>query len=417
MITRIQALNFRCLRHIDQRVGSFHALIGPNASGKTTFLDIFSFIRDLVTPRNNLEVAIQNRTRNFRDILWNHQGDSFELALEADIPDEIIKKTTFANGNSHKHIRYELIIKETEISFEALSFIERVNEEDKFGGPLSFFPQEDIHPPATLVVKRRKLILKKEGGKNDNYYPETGKGYKPSLINRQTNSALANIPNEEYFPVALWFRDLLQNGVKNLMLDSVGMRQPSRPGQTSRFNPDGSNLPWVVENLKKEDPNMFNRWIEHIQVNLPDIKCIDVIEREEDRHKYLKIEYDTGVKVPSWFLSDGTLRMLALTLLAYLREGRNLYLIEEPENGMHPLAVEGVLDSLRSIYDSQVFIATHSLVALNTLEPKDILCFAKNKNGAVDVVSGDKHPALRDYKTGYSDSLGMIFASGILGHY
>lgn len=417
MITRIQALNFRCLQYIDQRVANFHALIGPNASGKTTFLDILAFVRDLVLPRNDLEIAIQNRTRNFRDLLWKHQGDCFELALEAEVPDEIIRNAGFVNGGGHKHIRYELIIRETEIFFEALSFIGGDSGEKNSVQQL-IFPQENIFPPQTLLIRKgRKLILKKQKGRNNNYYPETEKGYKPSLINRPIDSALANIPNEQYFPVAIWFRNLIQNGVKNLMLDSVRMRQPSRPGQTLQFDSGGANLPWVVEKLTKEKRDLFNRWIEHIRVSLPDIKNMDVMEREEDRHKYLKIEYDTGVKVPSWFLSDGTLRMLALTLLAYLREGHNMYLIEEPENGMHPLAVESVLDSLKSIYDSQVLIATHSLVALNTLEPKDILCFAKNENGAADVVSGDKHPALRDYKAGYSDSLGMIFASGILGRY
>lgn len=416
MITRVQAINFRCLRYVDQCVHSFHALIGPNASGKTTFLDVFSFIRDLVVPRSELSVAIQNRTRNFRDLLWNHQGDSFELALEAAIPDEVIKKINFADGVSYEHVRYELIIKETEIAFEALSFI---HKERKNIGQQRLFPQQNIFPPATLVERKRgsKLILKKENKRNDNYYPEAGRGYKPSMTNRRTYSALANIPDERNFPVALWFRGLLQSGVKNLMLNSVSMRQPSRPGQTSRFDPNGSNLPWVVENLKNENPRLFKHWIEHIQTNLPDVKGINVIEREEDRHKYLKIKYDTGVSVPSWFLSDGTLRMLALTLLAYLKEDRNLYLIEEPENGMHPMAIESVLHSLMSVYTSQVLIATHSLVALNILEPGHILCFARNKDGATDVVSGEEHPALAKYKAGSSDALGVIFASGILGGY
>ncbi len=40
------------------------------------------------------------------------------------------------------------------------------------------------------------------------------------------------------------------------------------------------------------------------------------------------------------------MRLLALTLLAYLPDNREIYLLEEPENGVHPLALEGVLDSL-----------------------------------------------------------------------
>lgn len=41
MITLIEALNYRCLRYISRPLESFHVLVGPNASGKTTFLDGF----------------------------------------------------------------------------------------------------------------------------------------------------------------------------------------------------------------------------------------------------------------------------------------------------------------------------------------------------------------------------------------
>ena len=44
MVRRIQALNYRCLRHVDVRLdGNFHILVGPNASGKSTLMDIIAF--------------------------------------------------------------------------------------------------------------------------------------------------------------------------------------------------------------------------------------------------------------------------------------------------------------------------------------------------------------------------------------
>ncbi len=48
MITLVEALNYRCLRHISQPLGPFHVLVGPNASGKTTFLDVIAFLGRLV---------------------------------------------------------------------------------------------------------------------------------------------------------------------------------------------------------------------------------------------------------------------------------------------------------------------------------------------------------------------------------
>ena len=111
-------------------------------------------------------------------------------------------------------------------------------------------------------------------------------------------------------------------------------------------------------------------------------------------------------------LSDGTLRFFALTILAYLDDFRGVYLIEEPENGIHPKAIHYLFESLASVRSAQLLLATHSPVVLGLADPNHILCFAKC-DGATDIVSGTEHPALRDWQG--EVSLGLLFASGILG--
>ena len=66
--------------------------------------------------------------------------------------------------------------------------------------------------------------------------------------------------------------------------------------------------------------------------------------------RYLVILYANGARVPSWLASDGTSRLLALTIPAYLRNLEGVFLVEEPENGIHPRAIETVIQSLSSIY-------------------------------------------------------------------
>jgi predicted ATPase len=105
--------------------------------------------------------------------------------------------------------------------------------------------------------------------------------------------------------------------------------------------------------------------------------------------------------------------LLALTLLAYTSDLSGIYLIEEPENGIHPRAVETVYQSLSSVYGVQVLMATHSPVILSMAKPSEILCFARDEHGATDIVAGDEHPKLREWH-GKLD-LGTLFASGILG--
>jgi len=75
MITLIEALNYRCLKYIRQPLGPFHVLVGPNASGKTTFLDVVAFLGKLVS--EGLDAAVYDRTNNFEDLLWRRYGNGF----------------------------------------------------------------------------------------------------------------------------------------------------------------------------------------------------------------------------------------------------------------------------------------------------------------------------------------------------
>ncbi len=84
MITLIEALNYRCLKYVQRRLNPFHVLVGPNASGKTTFLDVIGFLRDLVS--EGLDFALPERTPNPQELLFRRQGDRLELAIVAGIP-------------------------------------------------------------------------------------------------------------------------------------------------------------------------------------------------------------------------------------------------------------------------------------------------------------------------------------------
>jgi predicted ATPase len=130
-----------------------------------------------------------------------------------------------------------------------------------------------------------------------------------------------------------------------MALDSRELRRPSPPGQGATFEPDGSNLPWIVADLDRKSPERHKEWVQHLQSALPDLVNVTTIERPEDRHRYLSVEYRGGLKVPSWMVSDGTLRLLALTLPAFIEGFNGIYLIEEPENGIHPLAIETMYQS------------------------------------------------------------------------
>lgn len=89
-----------------------------------------------------------------------------------------------------------------------------------------------------------------------------------------------------------------------------------------------------------------------------------------------------------------------------------LLVTEEPENGIHPRAIETVVQSLSTLYDSQVWVSTHSPIVLGHTELPDILATRLGPDGSVSVVPGDQHPQLRDWQ-GTID-IGTLFAAGVL---
>ena len=105
MITRIEALNYRCLRYVERSLSPMHVLVGPNGSGKTTFLDVIAFLSKLVS--EGVESAVTERNRNPVDLRWSREPGIVELALEARIPMQF--KERFQK-KSFDTVRYEVQI-------------------------------------------------------------------------------------------------------------------------------------------------------------------------------------------------------------------------------------------------------------------------------------------------------------------
>ncbi len=368
MITRLEARGYKCLADVSVELGPLNVLVGPNASGKSTLLDVLAFISDALRHYGDVDVAVRKRARSVQELIWRQEGDRFSLRVEVRLP---LPPGSDAHGG-----------------------------DELTGYQVGIGRGQD----GALQVLGEAVGLPRI----------QGFGSRPDDYEASTRLTLFTVPEvSDRFPLMTRLRDFLRDQLRVVQLDTAAMRTPCRPDAPRDLQADGSNLPLLVGQLRDRHPERFRWWTEHVAGVLEGLREIGVQEQAHDRHLYLTAEYEGGVVVPAWLLSDGTLRFLALSLIAYLPDSETIYIIEEPENGIHPRAIEAVMESLSSVYAGQVFIATHSPLVVGLAQPEQLLCFERTDEGATRVLRGDQHPALANWKKRVS--LADLYASGVLG--
>ena len=422
MIRRIEALNYRCLRHVSTKLDDFHVLVGPNASGKTTFLDVVAFLGRLAS--DGVEAAVNERTQNFFDLVWGRKGNRFELAIEAAIPEEY---QTPLDSPWYDRIRYEVAIGLDEETQELGILDEQIllGEEERCepqkphrhpaSPPKTIFRDKDDRGWTRLIwiwrYRKNELLVSPEQHLDEHGEPAS-EDHQRVLRHNPRKTVFGGLDEGE-FPASMWLADQLALGVHRVELNSTKLLQPSPPGKGLALTEDGSNLPWVLLELETKASPQFADWVAHLQTALPDLKGVRVVERPEDKHRYLMLQYKGGLEVPSWMVSDGTLRLMALTILAYVPNFRAICLVEEPENSIHPTNIETVMQSMQSVYEGQMLVATHSPILLGVIDPTAILIFSRDERRGTRIVRGSEHPGLKDWRG--EVSLGTLFAGGVLG--
>ncbi len=362
-----------------------------------------------------LERAVEKRTRNFLDLVWGRGALSlgFELAAEFTIGDQ--------------ELRYELRVEDVGDGV-------RVVFENGFLGhltPEEFAESKNSRSFVQTSGREQRQIFGMErqmDGRNDLFWLLTGSTaahkirFSRNLGNdRNVIGVLSTLPEFFYSPdkgtvdfsrTKHIMDTLAGRGVQSLQLDSRTLRQASRSNgdDGGRLADDGSNLPRVLERLKS-DKKEWKRWLAFVRMALPELQDVRIVHREDDRHKYLMVRR-ADVEVPSWGVSEGTLRLFALTVLAHFRATPLAYLLEEPENGIHPLAIEYAYQALSAVRDAQVFIASHSPTLLRCVEIDQVLCFGHDPARGTVIVRGDEHPRLREWQDSIDNT--VFWAADVL---
>lgn len=412
MITRIQARNYKCLKDVDVRLSPFQVLVGPNSSGKSTFMDVLGFIRDMLQYREGVDAAVTTRGKWLNQLTWNSEGGEIEFAVTLRMPDGLRARA----AEDHSHCRYCVAIHQNTgvsgavLAWEGVWTLEDpgIPAADAGGGsPRAAVasPSADLYPPSARGTSNH---LTRRGDKGEYARLDDQIPIVPFKIHPAV-PLLTRVPDDAL--VLAWARDMLMEETTHVVLDPARMREPCPPNTPDVLAADGSNLAKVVQTLKDRDPGRFEWWLAHLRTVLGELEAIRVVEQQQDRRLYIEVLRKDGAPVPAWLMSDGALRFVGLTLLAYMPDNDSVYLVEEPETGIHPSAIESVYHSLGSIYDGQVLVATHSPLMVGLAEPEQLLCFSRTESGETRIVRGHEHPLMRNWQK--SVSLGSLYASGI----
>jgi predicted ATPase len=182
----------------------------------------------------------------------------------------------------------------------------------------------------------------------------------------------------------------------------------------NRFlRPDGGNLAAFLYRLQQKHKDSYRaicRTVQQVAPFFDDFQLEPLALNPETiklewRHKNSDQYFDASA------LSDGTLRFIALATLflqpVELRPA--LILVDEPELGMHPYAIEILASLIRQASkETQVIAATQSSLLLDQFDPEDIL--VANRVDGATTVDRLKPESLAEWLKDYS--LGQLWEKG-----
>lgn len=156
------------------------------------------------------------------------------------------------------------------------------------------------------------------------------------------------------------------------------MRSYCYIGDTRFLRPDAGNLAAMLHAYQQSDPLVFRRILTTVQQVLPELAEL-VLENDRANPKEITLNWrrhSSDHIFGAHQLSDGSLRMIALITLLLQPENElpGMIVLDEPELGLHPYALEIIAGLIRAASNrSRLLVATQSAALLGFFEPQDVL--------------------------------------------
>lgn len=165
-------------------------------------------------------------------------------------------------------------------------------------------------------------------------------------------------------------------------------------GENSPFNSDcnlidnrvlqskGGNLAAFLYRLKNEEPTVYTRIVRVIQSVAPYFRDFELEPMGDKIFLAWRDKFSENLYGASDF-SDGTIRFIALSTLFLQPNPPEVIIIDEPELGLHPFAINKLAELVRffiSQKNKQAILSTQSVELINNFSAEDIIT-VDNKKG------------------------------------
>lgn len=201
---------------------------------------------------------------------------------------------------------------------------------------------------------------------------------------------------------------------------------PASPIRTSCYIENGSylrgdagNLPAFLLMLKKREPDYYDRIVRMVRGIVPQFRDFLLAPSVQNQNRILlNWTGETGgdyVFGPHQ-LSDGSIRYIALAALLLQPKATlpDVIVLDEPELGLHPAAIEslaGMIDSASR--NCQVVLATQSAVLASRFAPQDICIVEYDQNTHTSVFKPLAIAELSEWLKDYS--IAELWDKNVLG--
>ena len=385
MLKRIKIQGYKSLVDLDLKLEPLCVLVGPNASGKSNFLDALQLLSQLATC-HTLEEAFDPPYRGhpLESFTFGDEGIksilkkekvSFSIEVDVNLSDTVIetvnkriqelRETTKNAQNDKKPVNEKYLRYRIEI--EMLPEQGFIRVADEYLAALSANGEPKRNRKPFLERIRNRLHLRMEGQSHPLYYE------------RYLDYSILSRPHyPPHYPHLTAMQQELANWLTFYLEPREQMRQPNPVKAVHDIGSMGEDIAAFLNTLKAQNKRQFESVEKSLNAMIPSITGIEVSVNDLGE---VELDIREGEKhISARVLSEGTLRILGLLAMVGSEDPPTLIGFEEPENGIHPVRIKRIarfLEARMLLEDIQFLVTTHSSLLPDLIPPESLFVCRK----------------------------------------